>query len=88
MHQSRIKIINANLAYCIHKYKSVKEKLLTCNANLYFNKSCLNYILLILSCNNDGSVGIACSSPLNIFIHVIPEDGPYGPKHVVEIIRA
>jgi hypothetical protein len=24
----------------------------------------------------------------NIFIHVIPEDGPYGPKHVVSIIRA
>jgi hypothetical protein len=27
-------------------------------------------------------------SPLNIFIHVILEDGPYGPKHVVTIIRA
>jgi hypothetical protein len=36
----------------------------------------------------DGSVGIACRSPLNIFIHVIPEDGPYGPKHVVKIICA
>jgi hypothetical protein len=36
-------------------------------------------ILLILLCSNGGSVGIACSSPLNIFIHVIPEDGPYGP---------
>jgi hypothetical protein len=34
------------------------------------------------------SVGIACSSPLNIFIHVIPKDGPYGPKHAVKIIRA
>jgi hypothetical protein len=33
-------------------------------------------------------IGFACSSPLNIFIHVIPEDGPYGPKHVVKIIRA
>jgi hypothetical protein len=28
------------------------------------------------------------SSPLNIFINVIPEDGPYGPKNVVKIIRA
>jgi hypothetical protein len=45
-------------------------------------------ISLMLLCNNDGSVGIACSSPCNIFIHVIPEDGPYGPKHVVTIIRA
>jgi hypothetical protein len=44
-------------------------------------------ILLMLLCNNDGSVGIECSSPLNIFIHVIPEDGQYGPKHVT-IIRA
>jgi hypothetical protein len=46
------------------------------------------HIHFYLLCNNDGSVGIACSSPLNIFIHVIPEDGPYGPKHVVTIIRA
>jgi hypothetical protein len=45
-------------------------------------------ISLMLLCNNDGSVCIACSSPLNIFTHVIPEDGPYGPKHVVSIIRA
>jgi hypothetical protein len=45
-------------------------------------------ISLKLLSNNDGSVGIACSSPLNIFIHVIPEDGQYRPKHVVSIIRA
>jgi hypothetical protein len=45
-------------------------------------------ILLILLCNNDGSVGIACSSPLNIFVYVISDDGPYGPKHVVKKIRA
>jgi hypothetical protein len=50
--------------------------------------STIIYIFLIFLCNNDGSIGIACSSPLNIFIHVIPEDGPYGPKHVVKIIRA
>jgi hypothetical protein len=25
---------------------------------------------------------------INIFIHVIPEDGPYGPKYVVTIISA
>jgi hypothetical protein len=36
---ARIKIVNANLACCINKYRNVKEKLLTCNANLYFNKS-------------------------------------------------
>jgi hypothetical protein len=47
-----------------------------------------NYFLELISPTTDGSVSIAYSSPLNIFIHVIPEDGPYGPKHVVKIIRA
>jgi hypothetical protein len=37
-----IKIINADLAYSINKYTNIKKKLLTCNANIYFNKSCLN----------------------------------------------
>jgi hypothetical protein len=41
MHQSKIKTVNANLAYCIHQYKNARKKLLTCNANIYFNKSCL-----------------------------------------------
>jgi hypothetical protein len=39
---------------------------------------CLRLIVTALSVTrlHYGSVGIACSSPLNIFIHVIPEDGP------------
>jgi hypothetical protein len=41
MLNSRIKIVNANLAYGINKYKNIKRKLLTCNADIYFNKSCL-----------------------------------------------
>jgi hypothetical protein len=41
MHSPIIKIINANLAYCINQYKNTKRKLLICNANIYFNKSCL-----------------------------------------------
>jgi hypothetical protein len=56
--------------------------------NLLFLATTILDISLKLLCNNDGSVGIACSSPLNIFIHMILEDGPYGPKHVVSIIRA
>jgi hypothetical protein len=41
MQNPRIKIVNANLAYSINKYKNIKRKLLTCNANIYFNKMCL-----------------------------------------------
>jgi hypothetical protein len=43
MHSPKIKILNANLAYCINQYNNTKKKLLICNANIYFNKSCLVY---------------------------------------------
>jgi hypothetical protein len=46
MHSPNIKIINANLAYCINQYKNTKKKLLICNANIYFNKSCLVYKII------------------------------------------
>jgi hypothetical protein len=36
-----IKIVNANLAYSINKYKNIKRTLLTCNADIHFNKTCL-----------------------------------------------
>jgi hypothetical protein len=36
----KLKIINANQGQ-IHRYKNTKLKLLTCNANIYFNKQCL-----------------------------------------------
>jgi hypothetical protein len=36
-------ILNAGLAYSINKYTNIKKKLLTCNANIYFNKSRLSY---------------------------------------------
>jgi hypothetical protein len=38
--------------------------------------------------NNLNEISKIVVAPLNIFIHVIPEDGPYWPKHVVSIIRA
>jgi hypothetical protein len=41
MQKPTIKIVNANLAYSINKYKNIKRKILICNANVYFNKSCL-----------------------------------------------
>jgi hypothetical protein len=34
MHSPNIKIINANLAYCINQYKNTKRKLLIYNANI------------------------------------------------------
>jgi hypothetical protein len=37
----RIKSVNTNLAYSINKYKNIKRKLLTCNADKHFNRTCL-----------------------------------------------
>jgi hypothetical protein len=36
------KIINASHAYSINRYMNVKHKLLNCNANFCFNKTCLD----------------------------------------------
>jgi hypothetical protein len=41
MHNPTIKFVNANLAYSINQYKNIKRRLLLCNANIYFNKTCL-----------------------------------------------
>jgi hypothetical protein len=30
-------------AIIIHKYRSLRTKLMKCNANIYFNKQCLNH---------------------------------------------
>jgi hypothetical protein len=46
MHSTNIKIINVNLADCINLYKNTKRKLLMCNANIYFNKSCITYKII------------------------------------------
>ena len=34
--------IHASQAQTIHNYKNLKLKVLNCNANIYFNKLCLN----------------------------------------------
>jgi hypothetical protein len=41
MHTTNFKIINASQAYSIQKYVTTERKLLNCNANIYFNKTCL-----------------------------------------------
>ena len=41
MEYTNIKI-HASQAKTIHNYKSLKLKVLNCNANIYFNKQCLN----------------------------------------------
>jgi hypothetical protein len=37
-----LKIINASHTHSINKYMKVKHKLLNCNANIYFNKICID----------------------------------------------
>ena len=37
---SHLKIINTCQS-CIHKYENLKRKLYNCNANIYFNRTCL-----------------------------------------------
>jgi hypothetical protein len=46
MHPTPLKIVNANLAYSINKYKNAKRKLLNCNADIYFNKSCIAHKII------------------------------------------
>jgi hypothetical protein len=41
--QTALSFTSASLAYSINKYTNIKKRLLTCNANIYFNKSCLAY---------------------------------------------
>jgi len=41
--RSQLKIINASQGY-IHKYENLKTKLYNCNANIYFNQTCLKKI--------------------------------------------
>jgi hypothetical protein len=40
-----IKIINASHASSIYRYMNTKLKLLNCNANIYFNRKCLEFSL-------------------------------------------
>jgi hypothetical protein len=46
MHTPVVKIINADIANSISKYKNIKRKLLTFNANIYFNKSRFAYKII------------------------------------------
>jgi hypothetical protein len=41
MQQTHLKIVNANHAFSINLYKNTKRKLLKCNADIHFNKTCL-----------------------------------------------
>jgi hypothetical protein len=43
MQDTRIKIINASHALSIKNYENTKQKLFTCNANIYFNQTCLKH---------------------------------------------
>jgi hypothetical protein len=43
MQNTRIKIINASHALSIRSYENTKRKLFTCNANIYFNQTCLKH---------------------------------------------
>jgi hypothetical protein len=35
-----IRVVNASHKYCINKYMNIKLKLVNCNANVYFNRTC------------------------------------------------
>ena len=37
---NKLKIVNASRGF-VHQYKNVKRKLLSCNADIYFNQQCL-----------------------------------------------
>jgi hypothetical protein len=55
---------------------------------VYFQCSAILDILPSLICNDNGSVSITyIQQSFSIFVYVILEDGPCGPKHVVKIIR-
>jgi hypothetical protein len=41
-----VKIVNASQAHCINQYTNTKCKLWNCNANIYFNKMCLEQKLV------------------------------------------
>jgi hypothetical protein len=41
MQTPKIKIVNGSQASSINKYMNTKRKLLNCNANIYFNRTCL-----------------------------------------------
>jgi hypothetical protein len=75
--------------------------LCSCSFHCFSGLTCLSYTNFIkikfnfVNMNVSFCIWGACGSrhswthiPVFIFIHMIPEDGPYGPKHVVTIIRA
>jgi len=39
---NKLKIVNANQGF-IHQYENIKRKLLSCNADIYFNQQCVHY---------------------------------------------
>jgi hypothetical protein len=41
MQTPKIKFINASQESSIYKYMNTKNKLLNCNASIYFNRTCL-----------------------------------------------